>query len=159
MTPPTYGVWANLGNEELIRNPSQKRNFVFEMVSSPIRESDRGATCNGIYATRRVYKPSHKQFYYSPDGKAYWEHGKLFSYYDRNGLLLFEEGNPQPKRITSYLEVPRDLHGFNVLPELSFVYDTDRFIPKARQPGFACFFCCKYSIFELSNRSLKSLAP
>ena len=130
MTPPTYGVWANLGNEELIRNPSQKRNFVFEMVSSPIRESDRGATCNGIYATRRVYKPSHKQFYYSPDGKAYWEHGKLFSYYDRNGLLLFEEGNPQPKRITSYLEVPRDLHGFNVLPELSFVYDTDRFIPK-----------------------------
>ena len=129
-TPPTYGVWANLGNEELIRNPSPTRNFTFEMVRSPIRNADRGATFNGIYATDRVYHPTKKQLYYSPDGKAYWERGQLFSYYDKNGLLLFEENNPQPKRITSYLELPSGLHGFDVLPELSFAYDTDRFIPK-----------------------------
>jgi hypothetical protein len=129
-TPPTYGVWANLGNEELIRNPSPTRNFTFEMVRSPIRDADRGATFNGIYATHRVYHPLRKQLYYSPDGKKYYEHGRLFTYYDRNGLLLFEENNPQPKRITSYLELPPDLQGFSVLPELSFVYDTDKFIPK-----------------------------
>lgn len=130
-TPPTYGVYDNLGNLELIRNPATpdpSRKFAFEKVNQPIRESDRGATFNGCYATHRI-QTSGKQLYYSPDGKDYFDHGRLFVYYDQNGLLSFEENNPRPKRITSYLELPSGLHGFSVLPELSFTYDTDKFIP------------------------------
>ena len=129
-TPPTYGVYGNLGTVDIIRNPSPARNFTFEMVDHPIRDAERGALFNGCYATKRNYKPKREQIYYSPDGKRYYEHGRLFTYYDQNGLLLFDENNPQPKRITSYLELPQNLHGFSVLPELSFAYDTDKFIPK-----------------------------
>jgi hypothetical protein len=128
-TPPTYGVWANLGDVELIQNPSPRRNFVFEMVRSPISEAYTGAPFNGLYATSRIYQPKRKQLYYSPDGVPFYERGDLFTYYDENGLILFDVNNPKPVRITSYLEVPEGLTGLHVLPELSFQYDTDKYIP------------------------------
>jgi len=132
-TPPTYGVWANLGDQELIRNPSPRPRYLFEMVDSPIRESPdhEAATFNEIYATSRTYRPEEGgvQFYYSPDGVPFYERGNLFTYYDKNGLILFDVNNPKPVRITSYLEVPDGLNGYHVLPELSYAYDTDGFIP------------------------------
>jgi len=36
-------------------------------------------------------------------------HGRMFIYYDLNGLLLFDENQTSPLRITNYLEIPAGL--------------------------------------------------
>ena len=59
-----------------------------------------------------------------------WKRGRNLTYFDRNGLLIFDEGRPVPIRITSYLNDPtRYMRG--ILPELSSLFDTDKYIPKA----------------------------
>jgi hypothetical protein len=128
LTPPTYGVYDNLGHLDIVRNPIQKRLFTFELVSKPLSSAYQGAPFNGFFTTDWD-KPTGRRFYFHPEGKKFYEHGKLFVYYDRNGLILFDEGAAKPLRISSYLEIPEGKTGFAPLPEMSHFYDTAKFIP------------------------------
>ena len=128
LTPPTYGVYDSLGTLDIVRNPLPRRHFTLEMVSKPLATTDQGAPFNGYYTTSWD-KPAGKRFYYNPDGKPFYDHGKLFVYYDRNGLILFDEGTAKPVRISNYLEIPGGKTGFAVLPEMSHFFDTAKFIP------------------------------
>jgi hypothetical protein len=131
LTPPTYGVYKNLGTLDIVRHPLPGRHFTLEHVSKPLASTDQGAPFNGYYTTRWD-KPAGKRFYFHPEGKKFYEHGKLFVYYDRNGLLLFDEGTAKPVRISSYLEIPAGKTGFDVLPEMSHFFDTAKFIPEVK---------------------------
>jgi hypothetical protein len=139
ITPPTYALYDNLGQTELARNPMPHpvtgRIHPLELVTERLTEANAGPPFNGYYATD--FRDG-KRVYYHPEGKPYWSHGKLFTYYDVNGLMMFDEGNPKPLRITSYLNIPEQLQGLTkmehpsravVLPELSAWYDTAKYIP------------------------------
>jgi hypothetical protein len=87
-----------------------------------------GPTFNGFYATGRVGRT---WYYYDPKGEPIYEFEKNFSYYDKNGLLIFVEGNSSPVRITPYSNLSKDGYRTAILPEMSYWFDTDKFIPKA----------------------------
>jgi hypothetical protein len=128
-TPPTYGVYDNLGSLDIIRHPLKSALFSFQAVDAPLKKASLGAPFNGYYTTSDA---NGIRLYYSPDGKKYYQHGKMFVYYDTNGLLLFDENQSKPLRITTYLEVPPGKQGYDPLPELSFFYNTAQFIPEVK---------------------------
>jgi len=129
-TPPTYGVFGNIA----ATTPIIKNNKSLQPVTEPfaIAKKDQykcfGPTFNGFYATGRVGKT---WYYYDPKGEPIYEFGKNLSYYDKNGLLIFIEGNSSPVRITPYSNLPKDAYDIAILPEMSHWFDTDKFIPKA----------------------------
>lgn len=130
VTPPTYGVFGNIA----ATTPIIKNNRSLQPVTEPfaIAKKDQykcfGPTFNGFYATGRVGKT---WYYYDPKGAPLDQFGKNISYYDKNGLLIFVEGNSSPVRITPYSNLPKDAFHTAILPEMSHWFDTDRFIPKA----------------------------
>ena len=130
-TPPTYGVFDNLGKLDIVQHPLPSAHFTFEVTTNRLKTAFMGAPFNGYYTTDWD-KPAHKRIYFHPTGKRFCEHGRLFVYYDANGLLLFDEGRATPLRISNYLEIPPNSQGYTTLPELSYFYDTDRFIPEAQ---------------------------
>lgn len=134
-TPPTYAIYDNLGDQKLVREP-----FVFprlhriKTVTERLTTASAGASFNGFYANDRRKDADGNLFryVYSHDGKAFYERGKLFVYYDVNGMLMFDEGQSLPERITSYYDIPKNSYGFVVLPEMSQWYDTAKYIPQAK---------------------------
>jgi hypothetical protein len=135
-TPPTYAINDNIGQLPIIKN-----NNCF-YVSDQRFTTGNGPTYNGYYPTNydcRGKAPSIDYptnnfcpyLYYHPQGIPYNEQGKLFTYYDVNGLLMFEEGNPYPIRITPYVGLTGELIGETILPEMSYWFDTDKYIPRA----------------------------
>jgi len=127
-TPPTYAVFDNLGKIDVVQHPLPSARYRFEVVTNRLSTAFMGAPFNGYYTTD-WQKETGKRLYYHPEGKRFFEHGRLFVYYDVNGLLLFEEGRAAPIRITNYLEIPPHSHGYTTLPELSYFYGNERFIP------------------------------
>ena len=129
-TPPTYGVFGNIA----ATTPIIKNNRSLQPVTEPfaIAKKDQyksfGPTFNGFYATGRIGRT---WYYYEPAGAPLDSFGKNFSYYDKNGLLVFIEGNSSPVRITPYSNLPKDAFNTAILPEFSHWFDTDKFIPKA----------------------------
>jgi hypothetical protein len=105
-TPPTYGVFDNLGKLDIVQHPLPSAQVTFEVTKNRLRTAFMGAPFNGYYTTDWD-KPAHKRLYFHPTGKRFYEHGRLFVYYDANGLLLFDEGRATPLRISNYLERSR----------------------------------------------------
>jgi hypothetical protein len=122
-TPPTYNVFDNIGSLPIIRNTT-----VFQMVTNRFTGTDDAGKINGYFACKRGDGGSFE--YFSADGKAFYDHKRNLTYYDKNGLLIFDENNPTPIRITSYLNDPAKYLN-RILPELSSFFDTDQYIPKA----------------------------
>jgi hypothetical protein len=129
-TPPTYGVFGNIA----ATTPIIKSNRSLQPVTEPfaIARKDQfkcyGPTFNGCYATGRVGRT---WYYYDPKGETLDQFGKNISYYDKNGLVIFTEGDSSPVRITPYSNLPQDAFHTAILPELSHWFDTAKFIPKA----------------------------
>ena len=128
-TPPTYAVFDSLGKLEIVRHPLPIRR-TFEVTTNLLSTAFMGAPFNGYYTTD-WNRTTDKRLYFHPTGKPFYDHGRMFIYYDVNGLLLFDENQTSPLRITNYLEIPPGKHGYDALPEMSHFYDTDRFIPVA----------------------------
>jgi hypothetical protein len=130
-TPPTYALFDNLGSVGLAATPTPhsktKRLHQLEVTSNRFAKATAGKPFNGFYATDFR---DNTRFYFHPEGKRYNEHGALLSYYDANGLLMFDEGQSKPVRITSYLSLPMGAHTPMVLPEMSMWYDTADSIPE-----------------------------
>lgn len=129
-TPPTYALYDNLGSTGLAAapqaHPRSGRLHKLQVVTEPITRATAGKPFNGFYATDFA---DGIRRYYHPGGKTFREHGKLLAYYDANGLLMFDEGNSKPVRITSYLSLPAHAHTPMVLPEMSPWYQTHALIP------------------------------
>lgn len=129
-TPPTYGVFGNIA----ATTPIIKNNQSLQPVTEPFSIAKKGQykcfgpTFNGFYATGRAGRI---WYYYEPDGAPLDKFEKNFSYYDKNGLLVFVEGNSSPVRITPYSNLPQDAFNTAILPEMSRWFDTDKFIPQA----------------------------
>jgi len=122
VTPPTYNVFDNISVLPIIRKSPD-----FKMVTTRFSGEKPLAKFNGYFASNRA---GHAFEYFSPDGKTFYERGRNLTYFDRNGLLVFDEGHPVPIRITPYLNDPaKYMRG--ILPELSSLFDTDKYIPKA----------------------------
>ena len=121
-TPPTYNIFDNISSLPIIQKcPS------FKMVAERFTGTKKLAKFNGYYACA---SEGGKALYFSPDGKTFYDRGRNLTYFDRSGLLVFDDGNPLPIRITSYLNDPaRYMKG--ILPELSYLFDTAKYIPKA----------------------------
>jgi hypothetical protein len=66
---------------------------------------------------------------FNPAGKKFEDQPPVFIYYDDNGQLFFDPGNPKPMRVTSYVNLPKPMPP--VVPEYSYWYDTDSEIPTA----------------------------
>lgn len=129
-TPPTYAVFDSLGKLDIVRHPLPVGRS-FEVTTNRLSTAFMGAPFNGYYTTD-WNKTTDKRLYFHPTGTPFYDHGRTFIYYDVNGLLLFDENQTSPLRITTYLEIPAGKHGYDTLPEMSQFYDTDRFIPAAR---------------------------
>jgi hypothetical protein len=131
-TAPTYALFHNLGTNGLAAEPAPVpgpgRLLRMEVTSNRIAKASAGLSFNGFYAGDQAHGVRR---YFDPEGRPYQQRGRLFLYYDVNGLLVFEEGNPQPLRITSYASLPSDPHKPRVLPELSAWYNTQNLIPRA----------------------------
>ena len=121
-TPPTYNLFDNISSLPVIlKCPA------FEMSTERLPAEKKMAEFNGF---RPCADENGKLLYFSPDKKTYYERGRLLTYFDPSGLLAFEQDNPTPIRITSYLDDPaRFMKG--ILPELSCFFDTDKYIPRA----------------------------
>lgn len=122
-TPPTYGLFDNIAPDVPIVRDCKHLELTNRRFAT-----GKGPCYNGYYATNREDRT---WYYYHPDSIPYYEQGKLFTYYDVNGLLVFEEGNMEPIRITPYTSLPENLFGEAILPEMSYWYDTDKYIPQA----------------------------
>ena len=142
-TPPTYAVYDNITNSPEAENPdtssiSFMRNIKLE--DHRFKKGDpeyaekyegikyEGPSQNGYHA---VAQNSDYDLYYNPEGKAFYEQPGVFAYYDVNGLMMFDQGESYPRRITSYLDydvVPRN-YSASILPEFSYWFDTDKYIP------------------------------
>lgn len=122
-TPPTYGLFDNIARHVPIVRDCKHLELTNRRFAT-----GKGPCYNGYYATNREDR---MWYYYHPDSIPYYEHGKLLTYYDVNGLLVFEEGKKDPIRITPYTSLPENLFGEAILPEMSYWYDTDRFIPRS----------------------------
>ena len=121
-TPPTYAVFGNISHLPIIKNCDY-----FKLTTERFTTGT-GPTINGYYACNRVGKTRN---YYHPQGVSFYDQKRNLTYYDQSGLVIFEEGNATPIRITSYLDLPEDGYKATILPEMSYWFDTDRFIPKA----------------------------
>jgi hypothetical protein len=130
-TQPTYGVFGNIATHTPIIKANKSLQPVPERFAVAKKEQYKcfGPTFNGFYATGRLGRT---WYYYEPGGGLLDAFGKNFSYYDKNGLLVFIEGNPSPARITPYGNLPKDAFSTAILPEMSGWFDTDQFIPQAR---------------------------
>ena len=129
-TPPTYGLFGNIAaTTPIIRN-----NKSLQVVTAPFTIARKaefkcfGPTFNGFYATGRIGRT---WYYYDSKGARLDEFGKNFSYFDKAGLLVFEEGNSTPARITPYSNLPDDAYKTAILPEMSRWFDTQKLIPAA----------------------------
>ena len=128
-TLPAYALWNNLGREGLAARPELPAGGRrLQVTSNRITGARAGAAFNGFHAGDSA---GGARLYYDPEGRLYQEQGRLFSYYDTLGLLMFEEGNPQPIRITPYNSLPASPHKPCVLPEMSDWYNTRPLIPRA----------------------------
>ena len=129
-TPPTYGLFGNIA----ATTPIIKSNKSLQPVTEPFSIDKKaqykcfGPTYNGFYATGRVDRT---WYYYYADGQKIDQFGKNFSYYDKNGLVIFNEGKSSPVRITPYSNLPKDSYSMGILPEMSAWFDTAKFIPQA----------------------------
>lgn len=119
-TPPTYAIFDNIGDLPIIKN-----NKSLELSDQRFTNG-KGPSFNGYYATDREDRT---WYYYHPGGVPFYDLGKIFTYYDVNGLLVFEEGNSDPIRITPYTNLPENLFGEAILPEMSYWFDTHKYIP------------------------------
>jgi len=129
-TPPTYGIYDNIAKTTpIVANCSK----MFP-VSAPFSIDKKaefncyGPTFNGYYATGKLHG---KFFYFDKKLSKLTDFGSLLSYYDKNGLLIFDEGNSTPIRITPYSNLPEDAYKTAILPEFSKWYNTDQYIPTA----------------------------
>jgi hypothetical protein len=123
-TPPTYAINDNIGQLPIIKN-----NNRFNVSDQRFKEGHGGPNFNGYYPANY---DSRGYVYYHPQGIPYNEHGKLLTYYDINGLMMFEEGNSNPIRITPYTGLTGKYSGDKLfLPEMSYWFDTDQYIPHA----------------------------
>jgi hypothetical protein len=129
-TPPTYGVFGNIAATTPIIKNNKSLQPVTEAFALARKAQYKcfGPTFNGFYPAGRVERT---WYYYDPKGTPLYEFGKNFSYYDKNGLLIFTEGESSPVRITPYCNLPKDAFQTAILPEMSHWFDTDKFIPKA----------------------------
>lgn len=129
-TPPTYALFDNLGTNGLAARPEPHpktgRLQRLQVTSERFSKARGGVAFNGFYASDLT---NHVRSYYDPEGRPYTQQGRLLAYYDRNGLLMFEEGNRRPIRITSYTSLPENPHRPRVLPEMSAWYNTQDKIP------------------------------
>ena len=129
-TPPTYGLFGNIATT----TPIIRNNKSLQVVTAPFSIARKaafgchGPTFNGFYATGRIGRT---WYYYDPKGARLDEFGKNFSYFDKAGLLVFEEGNSTPVRITPYSNLPADAYRTALLPEMSPWFDTQKLIPTA----------------------------
>lgn len=128
-TPPTYAIFDNISNTPVIRN-SKSLQPVNERFSTDKKGEFKcfGPTFNGYYATGRIGKT---WYYFNPKGTPLTDFGKNFTYFDKNGLLVFEEGNSTPIRITPYSNLPENSYAEAILPEMSYWYNTEKYIPVA----------------------------
>ena len=128
-TPPSYALFDNWSKLPIFKN-------LIKTVYSPtlkvrtdrITQAPHGKKYNGYYP---VTTGDGVHWYYHPAGKTFEEQPPVFIYYDANGQLFFDKGNPQPIRITSYLNLPPNSHKARILPEYSYWFDTDKNIPTA----------------------------
>lgn len=129
-TPPTYGIYGNIAKTTAIVANCSK----MIPVQSPFSIDKKaefhcyGPTFNGYYATGKV---NGILYYYDKKARKLKDFSSSLSYYDKNGLLIFDEGNPTPIRITPYSNLPEDAYKTAILPEFSSWYNTDQFIPTA----------------------------
>ncbi len=121
-TPPTYALFGNVGKLPIIRDCGHFR------LSAERFTTGTGPTINGFYACNRT---GDIRNYYQPQGIRFEDQPDVFTYYDRNGLLVFSRGDQRPIRITSYMGLPPNSYGEAILPEMSDWYDTRRHIPDA----------------------------
>ena len=130
-TPPTYALFDNLGRTGLAAapraHPKTGKLHQLRVVTNRITQATAGKPFNGFFAND--YRDGVRS-YVHPAGKTYTEHGALFAYYDTRGLLMFDEGQAHPVRITPYGTVAASMHKPVVLPEMSMWYNTDRLIPE-----------------------------
>ena len=133
-TPPTYAFFDNLSRVPIVRNrvdkipdfPIRVRNIKLE--TERFKESRIGAKYNGYYPVQWA-KDGFTYPYFHPTGKRFEDQPPVFIYYDDNGQLFFDPGNPKPIRVTSYLNLPNPMPP--IVPEYSYWFDTDQEIPTA----------------------------
>ena len=119
-TEPTYAIFGNISNIACIKD-SKYFKLSTERFTRGI-----GPTFNGYYACTR---DGDVRNYYHPNGVSMYEQKQNLTYFDANGLVIYEEGNPKPIRITPYLDLPADAYREKILPEMSYWFDTDQYIP------------------------------
>lgn len=129
-TQPTYAIFENVaskidGIDSLKTLVPVEERFSHENIE---KYKSYGTSFNGYFATGRVDR---EWYYYSPKKVKLSEFPKTLTYYDKNGLLVFECGNSTPSRITPYSQLPDDAHVTAILPEMSKWFDTQKCIPKA----------------------------
>jgi hypothetical protein len=127
-TPPTYAIFNNLGSVRTVRHPLPTHNYIFRLIRHRIRRAPMGPSFNGFYATTLTHG---QRLYYNPFGKRLWQHGQLLVYYDVNGQLFFAQGHSAPICINNYFDITSAMHHACVLPELSWWYNTQKYMPKA----------------------------
>jgi hypothetical protein len=129
-TPPTYALFDNWSRLPIFREPvalpgKNRLARILKVSTERFVAGTRGARYNGYsachWATNGVFP------YYHPAGKTFEEQPPVFIYYDVNGQLFFDPGNPKPIRITSFMNLPEKLP--SILPEFSYWFDTDKDIP------------------------------
>jgi hypothetical protein len=133
-TPPTYAFFDNLSRVPIVKDRVQKipgfsiplRHIKLE--TERFKESRIGAKYNGYYPVQWA-KDGFTYPYFHPTGKRFEDQPPVFIYYDDNGHLFFDPGNPKPIRVTSYLNLPKPMPP--VVPEYSYWFDTDKEIPTA----------------------------
>jgi len=132
ITAPAYALFRNLGTNGLAAAPAPQpgsgRLLRLQVTSNRFAKASAGVSFNGFFAGDQARGI---RGYFDPAGLPYQAQGPLLLCYDVNGLLVFEEGNPSPIRITSYTSLPSDPHKPRVLPELSAWYNTQDLIPRA----------------------------
>jgi hypothetical protein len=133
-TPPTYAFFDNLSRVPIVKDRVQKipgfsiplRHIKLE--TERFKESRIGAKYNGYYPVQWA-KDGFTYPYFHPTGKRFEDQPPVFIYYDDNGHLFFDPGNPKPIRVTSYLNLPKPMPP--IVPEYSYWFDTDKEIPTA----------------------------
>ncbi len=130
-TPPTYAYFDNWSRlpvfQDLIIPQKGKNNppRVLRVQSDRITSSKMGHSYNGYFAND--WSKDHFFPYFHPVGKKFEDQPPVFIYYDIYGQLFFDQGNPKPIRITSYLNIPSIRPP--IVEEYSYWYDTDKHIP------------------------------
>jgi hypothetical protein len=133
-TPPTYAYFDNLSWVPLVKDRVKKiPDFPIpvrdiKLQTERFKESKLGVKYNGYYAVKWA-EDGFTYPYYNPSGIKFEDQPAVFIYYDDNGQLFFDPGNPKPIRVTSYLNLPKPIP--TIVPEYSYWYGTDKDIPTA----------------------------